>query len=128
MIPEAVAKRWGPMWAVGHHPERPWWTYLGPYGTDDDGNKRDGYHYSRRGGSRSVWAAHGYIDDTLAAYDVEHPLPRPPAMPGQVWLRADGREYLVTGGDTTPDLLPSEFVALLAGPSPWGRDVPWCAP
>ena len=74
-----------------------------------------------------------------ARIDREHPLPVPPLMPGQVWV-VNGDEVLL------PSLIPSQhrpFIAvwpivcdgveidpfkgaiLVAGPTPWGRDVPW---
>ena len=130
MIPEAVAKRWGPMWDQGADRLRPWWCRPGLNLRRVDGLcPVDAWELDHEGiDKRGLWDGKESYRDFMARIDREHPLPRPPAMPGQVWLRADGREHLVTGGDTTPDMLLGEFVALLAGPSPWGRDVPWRAP
>ena len=61
-------------------------------------------------------------------------------MAGQVWVDPDGNEILITVGDTRPVAPEDERVyrsgviigastldrcILVAGPSPWGRDVPW---
>lgn len=61
----------------------------------------------------------------MARIDAEHPLPEPPAMPGQVWawLDSDGEPRCLmdaTGGYIHP---PGAF--LVDGPTPWGRGVPW---
>lgn len=94
-------------------------------------------------------AVHAAGDD-LARIDAEHPLPAPPPMPGQVWHIAfpDGAdEFTETvaytdrrgayrtyprgtgyGGEARMcrfDSWPPAFGILVAGPTPWGRDVPW---
>jgi hypothetical protein len=131
VIPDHLHDRWAPMWRDGTVRGRPWWRYVQYYGTNPKGESQPGYVCQRADG-RSVWVAEDAIPGGLAVHDEECPLPPPPQMPGQVWVRDDGREQLITGAinvGLTPCWPPPGEV-LVAGPTPWGRDVPWadCRP
>ena len=88
--------------------------------------------------------------EALARIDTEHPLPAPPPMPLQVWhiTFPDGTdEFTETiaytdrhgayrtyprgtgyGGEARMcrfETWPPAFGVLVAGPTPWGRDIPW---
>lgn len=77
-------------------------------------------------------------DAAMAWYDTAHPLPAPPPMCDQTWAWPDGEQLVVSrvfpGGEAMmacggPFFAASEWpppgAVLVAGPSPWGRDVPW---
>lgn len=130
---------WLPMYAPGSVPERPWWR------------ENEAFEHVRIGGgpfvrggivyAGVVVCAGGALLETLTRLDAEHPLPAPPPMAGQVWCdRGPGGEavqftiHAVIGGqpvvvvdDTgpTPVAWPPAGAVLVAGPTPWGRDVPW---
>jgi hypothetical protein len=83
----------------------------------------------------------------LARIDAAHPLPAPPPMPAQVWAYPDGAEVCLIGVDVPPEMPPDAWgrarfspcmwhekgndvwpppgAILVAGPTPWGRDIPW---
>jgi hypothetical protein len=84
----------------------------------------------------------------LEYIDGVHPLLAPPPMPGQVWAwvsffgtnmarggaaetmvthvnTANGNVRWATGGKHGPEHWPPEYTVLVAGPTPWGRDIPW---
>jgi hypothetical protein len=74
----------------------------------------------------------------MAQADEAHPLPVPPPMVGQVWVWRSGvtRAIVATapgwhasniGAGEDKDW-PYDGAVLVAGPSPWGRDVPWAPP
>jgi hypothetical protein len=85
-------------------------------------------------------------EEAMAWLDAEEPLPAPPPMATQVRLGAYSSQLSVlsvsqgfasvvitraAGERSELELLPCERLALLpllAGPSPWGRDVPWAPP
>ena len=83
-------------------------------------------------------------EEAMAYVDTNHPLPAPDPMPGQVWVTAmaahsvcyslttgDGRGYVAYDDKLTGLYLvrsgtwPPPGAVLVAGPTPWGRDVPW---
>lgn len=89
-------------------------------------------------------AAVDAIGDALARIDAEHPLPVPSPTPGQVWRSwlVSGSEMMVSevilaasgaptcaivAGETMmfPQEWPPPSAILVAGPTPYGRDVPW---
>lgn len=128
-MPKALFDLWSPMWSAGSlyviSEERPWWRMPG-YG---GGMQRcDGRTVGRVLDAATMSA--------MAPIDCEHPLPKPPLMAGQVWvvLGGDGqwRELTYLGVTTTKQgafsngylNLHSDAI-LVAGPTPWGRDVPW---
>lgn len=154
-IPPDIAARWSPMWAGPAETrcaDRPWWhkdysqhptfsVYTYPSWVRCDGRRGslcdkfsvpDGHEADVNG-------------DRLAALDAEQPLLPPPPMPGQVWAwpspgRGNVESALVTevrDGSVImragwrynfPEEWPPEDAVLVAGPTPWGRDVPWSAP
>jgi hypothetical protein len=90
--------------------------------------------------------------DMMARLDAEHPMAAPPPMCGQVWVWTNGWERMVVGVDRCAvfgcgdeirntgapseysdipmraDVWPPPSAVLVAGPTPWGRDVPWAPP
>lgn len=157
MIPKEVSERWAPMWPVGHHPDRPWWAILSTKARTAAGQfvtwrRVDGLTKSAPwtpvteawGSSEQLQAAImlaavAATGDALTRIDREHPLPAPPPMPGQVWVR-EGDEVQV------PSLVPSQKSPwivtwplvvqgvevdpakgwiLVYGPAPWGPNMPW---
>ncbi len=93
---------------------------------------------------RFRWRDHdpGYRHDWLAdldAHDVEHPIPCPPPMTGQVWVWPGGEENVIgkvysrevggclfaNGLSYSAEQWPPLGAVLVLGPTPWGRDVPW---
>lgn len=148
MIPREVYARWSPMWHRDADVDRPWWVYERPYGTNPAGDYEAGCLYGRIDGV-SLWAPGSAILSTLAEYDARQPMPAPLPMPGQVWAW-DGVEAIVEhveasswqggvvtgwtigiGGSTRyvgpawGGAWPIPGAVLVAGPTPWGRDVPW---
>lgn len=128
-IPQEVhdlfAPIWQPRFAGRLHGTRPWWAFW-----QDHWTRCDAVRLSQ--------------EESLADYDRERPLPVPPPVAGQVWVLRDGDQASVvavsrgwatlirtdnvavagTFGVSSAEWPP--FRALLvAGPSPWGRDVPW---
>ena len=149
-IPADVAARWSPMWATDHHPERPWWHKYSPA-------VYSRHHWRRCDGLRGPRCDDpddpeaDIPGDTLAAIDAANPLPAPPPMPGQVWVAPTGDEFTIAAivkacvlfatlapspeayGAFAPCVSsqpewPAAGAILVAGPTPWGRDVPWSAP
>jgi hypothetical protein len=134
---------WLPMYAPGAVPERPWWRQEG-----DDYRRADGARV------KSVLDGFRFIEweptlRLIEAHDTEHPMPVPPPMCGQVWVWTNGWERMVVGVDRCAvfgcgdeirntgapseysdipmraDVWPPPGAVLVAGPTPWGRDVPW---
>lgn len=87
------------------------------------------------------------VDEAMAWLDEHDPVLPPPRMVGQVWV--SGREVrsivttirgrVVWGRDSAevladvqdgwdPLSFPPRAAVLVAGPTPWGRDVPWAPP
>lgn len=152
-MPEELVKRWGPMWPKNYYTKCPWWTGTlswrrcdGVVLVDSETIDRDekGW-YDKRG----RW---DLPEDILAAVeriDREHPLEAPPAMEGQVWVQIEGAGRYLDAGDSfqivarlqgavvglvvdredlslaTVRTWPPPGAVLVAGPTPWGRDVPW---
>lgn len=129
------------------HPAFPWWA-IGISGSALYGLCR----YDPRVQVHLLDTAPWSIVEALAGRDVNPP--RPPILDGQVWLFTNGQSALVTQTkwraaltgtgyghlageglvrlDNPPTWHPPRWVGptplplvLLAGPSPWGRDVPW---
>lgn len=83
----------------------------------------------------------GPITQVLAEWDEEQPLPAPPLMPGQVWIVTRlgksrlpvGEQVYIEGlthardpwASSRASYLDMRDAILVAGPTPWGRDVPW---
>jgi hypothetical protein len=119
------------MYPSNAHPERPWWRV----------------HVRGRGDVglpsvlswRRVWDDQGPIAERdIAEIDTHSPVDRPPPMVGQVWVFDDQTEEIVYtqklttsttvlfAGDKAVTLSwPPSGGVLVAGPTPWGRDVPW---
>jgi len=132
--------RWSPMWLFGHHLTRPWWrrgqwnTWVRVDGkTVDDGATRRIGRVTQHDPARARPAAE--VEAEIAAIDAAHPLPRPPWMPAQVWtwLGDDGKIHEASVGAVYEaykewhlegSSIPRRAI-LVAGPGPWGRDVPW---
>lgn len=110
---------WLPMYGAGVVEERPWWRSLGM----ERWQRADGRGIGVHGPGVSLVAA-------LDAYDAAHPMPVPPPMAGQVWATPDGSQvpvgYIHKGQDAAGfRVWPPTGCVLVAGPTPWGRDVPW---
>lgn len=126
-MPKALFDLWSPMWARAGEAiseDRPWWRTRGPAGVQ----RCDGVPAGQRLDACAVAA--------MAQVDRDRPLPKPPLMAGQVWvvLGGDGqwRELTYLGVTTTEQgafsngyLNLHANAILVAGPTPWGRDVPW---
>jgi hypothetical protein len=137
------------MWAKGHVPDRPWWSRH-----DLTYRRCDGITILSRafmdithGDERGLWDGKEPYADAMARIDAAHPLPAPPPMPGQVWAYPDGAEVCLIGVDVPPEMPPDAWgrarfsprmwhekgndvwpppgAILVAGPTPWGRDIPW---
>jgi hypothetical protein len=77
-------------------------------------------------------------EEAMAYVDEHRPLPAPPPMVGQVWAWEDGEQHLVGRTTAVGGLVfltngslftradwPPAGAFLVAGPTLWGRDVPW---
>lgn len=78
-------------------------------------------------------------EEAMAYVDATTPLPAPDPMPGQAWVSGGGTECMIAavwrdGGSwwvqwasnpDVPALWQPPTSVLVAGPTPWGRDVPW---
>jgi hypothetical protein len=138
-MPIGLAARWSPMWTGGGGfvYERPWWR---AERRCDDVALVLLAHFERHPDLYSplgvALPAESYTE-SRARIDREHPVPKPPLMPGQVWAVlgedhtwreltflgiSNGREPCFSNGYMN---LHRDAV-LVAGPTPWGRDVPWC--
>lgn len=150
-VPLALYEKWGPLWSKALVPDRPWWALRGrrcdgvtllDSATLDRDEK--GWH-----DKRGRWDHPEDLLDAMARIDREYPLEAPPPMEGQVWVQIEGAgRYLdkgnsfcivaVRGCDVVavvrdgdePRLgvlhtWPPRGAVLVAGPTPWGRDVPW---
>jgi hypothetical protein len=134
---------WLPMYAPEAVPERPWWrvSRRSTYQIGDDGNRISGSDCRRPDGGEE-FAPEAATATVLDAYDAKHPLPVPPPMAGQVWCDTTARNRaqvqftihavigdvaIVIVDDTGPSPIewPPPAAVLVAGPTPWGRDVPW---
>lgn len=127
---------WLPMYAPGAVPERPWWRSVGLC------------RWERVDGR--VVTVHGpgiVLLDALDAADAKAPLPAPSPMVGQVWV-SEPEQWKVEGFDLEGNpwrlsaateqsseswanaltTWPPLGAVLVAGPTPWGRDVPWAPP
>lgn len=133
-IPEPLRARWSPMWPKDCHPERPWWVLVRDVNEPVQTSypSRSFYRWARVDGAKVTagylsdepsWRSGVPGDEALTAFDAAHPLPAPPLMPGQVWAYADGTETLIVRVEMWPP--PDVNAILVAGPTPWGRDVPW---
>jgi len=140
-------------WPASWCTHRPWWSDkfrrvdgLTPVTDADLARDAKGW-YDRRG--RMHPGEFPWQLSTLARLDREFPLPAPPPMPGQVWVQVEGAgrafdagdsfvilavlrklPVAMTQGDDEPQISmvhtwPPPGAALVAGPTPWGRDVPW---
>lgn len=122
---------WLPMYPETAHPERPWWRRVS---VDVGGPHRQVVEKWTR-----VWDNRGplYAHD-LAGIDEAYPVDVPPPMPGQVWVLPDGDQQTVSRVAGTPwtivffhatyvrdDEWPLPGAVLVAGPTPWGWNVPW---
>lgn len=142
-IPPEVAARWKPMWSPDAHVERPWWRLGTQAWVRADGAEVGTYTI---GEGRFYRRTQEAVNAALAEHDAAHPLPAPGPMPGQVWVYPDGREEMIPtifgvygqdgreratllGGHPGPkfngESWPPPGAILIAGPTPWGRDVPW---
>ena len=150
-IPSEVSARWSPMWPKDCHPDRPWWCLHEMTYRRCDGitlRLAATMRLVSDPDERGLWGDAELFDDAMARIDAAHPLPVPPPMCGQVWS-VGGDEVLITfsegnaaawryafmggpivnggtsytqGGKPWPM---DEDAFLVAGPTPWGRDVPW---
>ena len=134
-----------PMYDVNAVPERPWWDAV----EESWGSGPNGLAVAIHRPARWLRCDGGRVLqreglEALGAYDTEHPLPAPAPMTGQVWGWVDG-ERMVTSvhagfvsglvvvwggnaaewGDSMATRWPPPGAVLVAGPTPWGRDVPW---
>ena len=165
---------WLPMYREGMVPERPWWRAAAQGSVRCDGRVAAPWAmtpHELRARTREEMLAE------IDRIDAEHPLPVPPAMPGQVWAwsatemaavvgiregrpiwgagtppkpvqesarrsaaerqeerrrqarmatRFDDVSYLSAASVEEEDYVwPPPGAVLVAGPSPWGRDMPW---
>lgn len=147
-LPPTISDRWRPMWHPNAYLSRPWWRMV-------DGHpfiyvRLDGWRVERGfnggifveppGDILAEMPGLTFVDDGMAYVDTKHPLPAPDPMPGQVWRLPHGVEYVLaqTDGDGdgqmsaslgrnwfTRKQWPPPGAVLVAGPTPWGRDVPW---
>lgn len=152
MIPRAVYEQWSAMWAHGHVRDRPWWRIVATGHAHAAGAVRvDGARTLLTIIGPNPAASENALLDwgDVERIDRAIPLPAPPPMPGQVWAW-DGVEDAVTyveasswqdgvvtgwtigiGGSTRyvgpawGGVWPIPGAVLVAGPTPWGRDVPW---
>lgn len=154
MISEETCKQWAPLWRDGFHIDRPWWHQPDPEQSRwvrADGMeiiKRGGAWTVHLPGDAPQYPnGPGTADAAMHDYDSYDPLPIPDPMPGQVWVR-EGTSLLITRvmplgdgewmlwfgeGPATYALdapegkchWPIPRAVLVAGPTPWGRDVPW---
>lgn len=153
-IPDPIATRWRPMWHPDAHPERPWWRAK-EIGVTVRVDGLLLVMYDAMGlYPNAMHLPHDEdVDEALARIDAEHPLPAPLPMPGQVWAFGAFTERTVAdvvagvawlssqpgtpeeGGPGIvvcphPEMMgattwPPVNGVLVAGPTPWGRDVPW---
>lgn len=133
MNEESIFKPYLKLYGQGVHQERPWWRYIPNWGGQ-------------------LERADGKVEPItrIEEVDREQPMPKPPVWPGQCWADAYGRTFFVVGktaelewvlGGTTAlmdevctfhrdqlygsKVVQGDIVALLYGPSIYGRDVPW---
>ncbi len=121
--------RWLPMYHPNAVADRPWWraSARGSVAARCDG-----------------WSPPVSTVEEMDAFDDGSPLPVPPAMPGQVWSDPTNGEVQVLSVSARDSALlvglelaesplrvnhhldwPPPGAVLVAGPTPWGRDVPW---
>lgn len=140
-MPAELARAWGPMWRKGYDPERPWWVAVNGGYLRCDGWLIEGCF---------MWRVVNFappnipdrFDDARQSrewLDTNHPLPAPDPMSGQVWVSAGGTQCMIaaawcSGGSWwvqwasnpgEPKRWEPPTSVLVAGPTPWGRDVPW---
>ena len=151
-VPAEIAKRWAPLWGHERHPTRPWWrlesaSSRSAAGTFVTWKRCDGLFVGARcdmdfttwgspeqHGKEVMRRAVDAAGTLLAAHDVTDLLAAPPPMPGQVWAWPDygPQEVLVTSvcrdivfANGQEVVWPLNDAILVAGPTPWGRDIPW---
>jgi hypothetical protein len=134
---------WLPMYRPGTLPDRPMWRRLPA--ERQDGAGAGGVplptQWERCDGARAR-------EDQLLDIERASPVPAPPPMEGQVWVGGPRPTGLVARVETMPGgwvvfwggtdeerhygaaatglgAWPPERAVLVAGPTPWGRDVPW---
>lgn len=117
-------EKWRLVWGNTTHRRWPWWRV-------------ENGHWRRVDGVVDGTSLCNVVD--VFAADLSYPLPAPPLMAGQVWMWPGGEEHVVTkvyGHDVGGCVLgngssyrgkewPPPSAILVAGPTPWGRDVPW---
>lgn len=148
-MPKEIAERWSPMWGGYAHSERPWWCAVHAQVADGPRvrwRRGDGV-YTSYYKVPVTWGANynpgTFFIDTprseLEYIDGVHPLSAPPRLAGQVWAwtTPDGQyhERVIWGvsgpiSDLRADAQAAFEVAppdavLVAGPTPWGMNVPW---
>ena len=117
---------WLPMYAPYSLPDRPWWRVAGHRIVRADVKPLP---------LENTITSPDFLLAALDAYDTAHPMPVPPPMPGQVWWDrvyfpigavVRGQATVDTGAGLEPiETWPPPNAVLVAGPTPWGRDVPW---
>lgn len=142
MIPSPLYLRWSPMWVPDHVRSRPWWRRGDTAFIRCDGRTVPIAGVVRTARVLSVGPSDPALDRIeMEKLDREHPLHTPPPMPGQVWARPGEHglwiEDEITRVSFTEEGTITAFThpgkpwqreagaILVAGPTPWGRDVPW---
>jgi hypothetical protein len=150
-MPAELARAWEKMWHLRAYFPRPWWRHKGATcwfervdgwvitGDDPSDVENPSVLIRSPGGNGRDESIGGLSFEEAMAYVDEHrPLPAPPPMVGQVWAWEDGEQHLVGRTTAVGGLVfltngslftradwPPAGAFLVAGPTLWGRDVPW---
>ncbi len=150
-MPQEVRERWARGWPDFSVPERPWWRRPGQR-CDGIELVRLSQDHPPASMQNLRGAYRPWIEDVASAMeriDREYPIPPPEPLEGQVWAQVEGAGRFLDGGDSfmivsmlrtnpiavvqgnyEPKLAvlrtwPPPGAVLVAGPTPWGRDIPW---
>lgn len=121
----------------GAHPKRPWWRKASRALDTQEGEQKvmSGWPIGTPGWVHpsGVFAFGDDAEEVMEQYDVEHPVPAPPPMGAQVWVKGSsqrvitrvetvdgGKTYVFCGPDRLAGSWPPEGYVLAAGPyAPW---------
>jgi alkanesulfonate monooxygenase SsuD/methylene tetrahydromethanopterin reductase-like flavin-dependent oxidoreductase (luciferase family) len=151
-MPAELARAWEKMWHLRAYFPRPWWRHKGATcwfervdgwvitGDDPSDVENPSVLIRSPGGNGRDESVGGLsFEEAMSYVDTNHPLPAPDPMPGQVWVSAGGTQCMIAAvwryGDSwwvqwasnpdAPVRWEPPTSVLVAGPTPWGRDVPW---